>query len=70
MPRDLAAVPISPPMAATSSVFSMTITPTSPGFAESIISTECLTASAGVACSGGAAFTSAVAARPTNAPLT
>ena len=68
MPRDFAAVPIRPPMAATSSVPSMTMTPTSPGLAESIISTECLTASAGVAFSGGAALTSAVAARPTNAP--
>src|SRR5262245_59610090 len=49
IPRTLAVVAISSPMAATSSPFSMTMTPTSPGFALSIISTECLAASADVA---------------------
>ena len=43
----------------------MTMTPTSPGFASSIISTECLVASAGVAWSAGAGRASDVTARPT-----
>ena len=71
IPRTVAAVPIRLPMAAMSSVPSMTITPTSPGLASSIISTECLVASAGVAPSGGAGRASEVAARPTIAlPVT
>ena len=65
IPRTTAAVPIRLPMAAMSSVPSITITPTSPGFAASIISTECLVASGGVAASGGAGFASEVTARPT-----
>jgi hypothetical protein len=65
MPRSTAAVAIRFPMAAMSSVPSMTMTPTSPGFASSIISTECLSASVGVACSGRAGLASAVTARPT-----
>ncbi len=48
MPRTLAAVPIRPPIAATSSEPSITSTPTSPGFDASIISTECFAAVAGV----------------------
>ena len=43
----------------------MTMTPTSPGFASSMISTECLTASAGVAWSAGTGRASDVTARPT-----
>src|SRR4030095_3046796 len=49
MPRSTAAVAIRLPMAAISSVPSMTITPTSPGFASSIISTESLVARPGAA---------------------
>ncbi len=52
-------------MAAMSSVPSMTMTPTSPGFASSMISTECFVDNAGVACSGGAGLASEVTARPT-----
>jgi hypothetical protein len=44
IPRSTAAVAIRLPIAAMSSDPSMTITPTSPGFASSIISTECLVA--------------------------
>ncbi len=43
----------------------MTMTPTSPGFASSMISTECLTDSAGVACAAGAGLVNDVTARPT-----
>ena len=58
-------------MAAMSSVPSMTMTPTSPGFAASIISTECFVARAGVAASGTAGRASEVTARPTIAfPVT
>ncbi len=67
----MAAVPIRLPIAAMSSVPSITITPTSPGFAASIISTECRVASAGVDASGGTGRASDVTARPTIAlPVT
>ena len=49
MPRSTAAVAMRLPIAAMSRVPSMTMTPTSPGLASSMISTECLTASVGVA---------------------
>ena len=65
MPRSTAAVAMRLPIAAMSSVPSMTMTPTSPGFASSMISTECLVDSAGVACAAGAGLASAVTARPT-----
>ena len=65
MPRSTAAVAIRLPIAAMSSVPSMTMTPTSPGLASSMISTECLTASVAVACSAGAGLAREVTARPT-----
>ena len=65
IPRSTAAVAIRLPIAAMSSEPSMTITPTSPGLASSMISTECLTASVAVACSAGAGRASDVTARPT-----
>ena len=65
MPRSTAAVAIKLPIAAMSSVPSITMTPTSPGFASSIISTECFVDSVGVAWSAGAGLASAVTARPT-----
>ena len=43
----------------------MTMTPTCPGLASSMISTECLTASVAVACAAGAGLAIAVTARPT-----
>ena len=65
MPRSTAAVAMRLPIAAMSKVPSMTMTPTSPGFASSMISTECLTDSVGVACAAGAGLASDVTARPT-----
>jgi hypothetical protein len=48
----------------------ITITPTSPGLEESIISTECFTDNDGVALSGVAGFTIDVRVRPTTWPAT